>query len=338
MERRSKPFQSGFFRRVKGLRAAAVIVGVVGLMVLGAGFGQLLWPAHVTQQVVVSPTDGPSGGATPSSTEQFPHLVGLDEATARAAITSAGFTAAEIITTAKPAAGPEKFVIGQEPAPWSQAQPNLRKVTLTLSEQVQMPDLTGKPVEEARQLVTDLHGIAQIVRVVTADQPAGVVLSSDPPAGQPMPVGVTLNVSDGGESLSLSAIDSVDSSNCRPERDQSINGTVHAQAISCTPGSNERPAFIEFAIGRHATFLEGTLGMLDTAPVGLATIRIIGDGKVLSTHNLQFGTATPLRLDVRGVLRLRFEVVEPTDGDRPRVVLGDIRLVGNPDDLDQIGT
>ena len=77
--------------------------------------------------------------------------------------------------------------------------------------------------------------------------------------------------------------------------------------------------------------------MLDTGPVGTATIRVVGDGKVLATTDVKFGGSAPLHVLVRDVLRLRIEVTGPATAQLPRLVLGGVRLVGNPDDLDQIG-
>lgn len=321
--------------RLRRLTVAAVSMGVLGLLVLGAGLGQLLWPAHVTEQVVVSPASSETPGSA-ATIGQFPHVLGLDVATARAVIASAGFTQATVVTESVPASGPKDFVVRQDPAPYARLPLSTDRVTMTLSEPVTMPNLVGKSAEDAKRAVTDLFGVPQLVRVTTADQPAGVVLSTEPAAGAAMPVNVTVNVSDGGDSLSLLALNAVGSSRCDKAKDLSINGQQQTQALACWPGTADKPAYTEYAIGRHATFLDATVGMLDTAAVGTGTIRILGDGKVLATQEVRFGTAEPLHVTIRNVLRLRIEVSGPTSNTQPKVVLGGVRLVGNPDQLDQI--
>lgn len=316
------------------MTVAGISIGVLGLLVLGAGLGQLLWPAHVTQQVVVGPASATPGGA--ATTGQFPHVLGLHVGTARAAISSAGFTQVTVVTERVTAAGPKDFVVRQDPAPYTRLPLSLDTVRVTLSDPVKMPDLVGKSAEDAKRAVTDLLGVPQFVRVTTADQPAGVVLGTEPTAGADMPVNVTVSVSDGGESLSLLGLNAVGSSRCDEARDQSINGQLQAQALVCSPGTAERPAYVEYAIGRHATYLDATLGMLDTGPVGAGTIRVFGDGKVLATQDVRFGTAQPLHVTIRNVLRLRIEVSGPAASQQPRLVLGGVRLVGNPDQLDQL--
>jgi len=289
----------------------------------------------MTEQVVVAPTSEATQAA--SSSAQFPHVIGLDETTARSAIASAGFTDPTITVLRKPAAGPERFVVAQNPEPGSvQALASLG-VTLTLSTSVPMPNLVGKSVNDAKKAITDLYGVPQLVKVTTAESPSGVVISTEPAAGSAMTVEVTVRVSDGGQSLSLLDLSRVASSRCEEGTNLVIDGENQTQGLVCYPGVSDRPAYIEYAIGRHATYLDATLGMLDEGGQSDARVKVIGDGKALSTSEVRFGTKTALHVSVRGVLRLRIEVTGPSvSGTSPRLVLGDVRLVGNPDDLDQI--
>lgn len=320
----------------KRLRWAVWAIGVDGLLVLGAGLGQLFWPAQLTEQVVVAPTAEASQAA--GSSAQFPHVIGLDETTARSAIASAGFADPTVTIIHEPAAGPERYVVAQDPEPGSvQALTSLR-VTLTLSTSVSMPNVVGKSVDDAKKAITDLYGIPQLVKVTTAEAPSGVVLSTEPAAGSAMTVEVIVRVSDGGQSVSLLELTSVASSRCAKGTNLVIDGENQTQGLVCYPGVSDRPSYVEYAVGRHATYLDATLGMLDEGGQSDARVKVIGDGKVLSTSQIRFGTKTTLHVSVRGVLRLRIEVTGPSvSGTSPRLVLGDVRLVGNPDDLDQIG-
>ncbi len=320
----------------RGLKTAAWTLGVVGLLVVGAGLGQLAWPARGIQQVVVAPTAAPEAAV---SQGRFPHVTGLDENTARSVIATAGFGTASITTSTVPAAGPAGFVVRQEPAPGSEQQSDLTAVSLTLSQPVTTPPLVGLPADEAKRQVLELYGVPQLVRVTTAEQPAGIVLTSEPEAGAAMPVEVVLRVSDGGQALSLLDLQAVSSSRCSKGSELSINGQVQAHGLQCTPGNEDRPAIVEYAIGRRATYLAATVGMLDSAGMAGATLRVLGDGNALATVDVAFGAAQELRVDVTDVLRLRLEVTgAPSSGEAPRLVLGNVRLVGDPAELDQIGS
>lgn len=207
-----------------------------------------------------------------------------------------------------------------------------------MSSSVSMPNLVGKSVDDAKRAITDLYGIPQLVKVTTAEAPSGVVLSTEPAAGNAMTVEVTVRVSDGGQSLSLMDLSSVASSRCSKGTNLMIDGENQTQGLVCYPGVSDRPSYVEYAIGRHATFLDASLGMLDRGGQSDARVKVIGDGKTLSASEVRFGTKTTLHVSVRGVLRLRIEVTGPSaSGTAPQLVLGDVRLVGNPDDLDQIG-
>lgn len=312
------------------LKRVAGAVFAVGLIVLGAGLGQLLWPARVTIQEVVSP---PDPGATDAGVAlSLPSVEGLDERTARAAIADAGFGASTIVNSAVPAAGPAGFVVAQGPDAGSA---EASEIKLVISEAVTMPSLTGQPLEDAQRAIDGLFGVTQIERVTTADAPAGTVVSTVPAAGEPMTVDVTVRVADGGSSLSVLDLESVERSGCSAAKDVPVNGSVQTRALSCQVATG-RTGHVEYAIGRHAVYFESTAGLDDRRDQGTATLRVIGDGKTLATVPLSFGTTQNVRVEVRDVLRLRLEVTART-GERPAIVLGQPRLVGNPNELDVLG-
>lgn len=317
------------------LRLLAWLGAVLGTLLVGAGVGQLLWPATVTvQQVVVAPSA--EGSAAPQSLS-FPSVEGLDESTARAAIADAGFSGAKVTTTSVAAAGPAGFVVIQQPVAGTPSDPAAVTVSLTISREADMPDLTGKTLAEARAAVGTLWGVVQVESVTTADEPAGTVLSTVPKAGEPMTVEVTVRVADGGASLALVDLNAVGRSGCSEDADVSVNGALQSSALTCYAYAGRDPAYAEYAIGRHATYLEATIGLDDRGDTGEATLRVLGDGKRLAQHRVAFGTSRDIRVEVSGVLRLRLEVEGRTADARPQLVLGTVRLVGDPLQLDQIG-
>ena len=79
---------------------------------------------------------------------------------------------------------PAGRVIEQNPAAGTEAQPG-GSVDVTVSSgprQIAVPDVTGADVEPARQAIYDA-GFGYTVERVQSDQPAGRVVSTDPPAG-----------------------------------------------------------------------------------------------------------------------------------------------------------
>ena len=92
-------------------------------------------------------------------------------------------------------------------------------------------------------------------------------------------------------------------------------------ALVCT-ASARTAASAEYTLGRHAVVLDAQLGISDRASApGPATVTILADGAI-----------TPVHLSVAGVLRLRLEVTTTSTSGLP-VVLGEVRVVGAPDDI-----
>ncbi|MDO9354287.1 MAG: Stk1 family PASTA domain-containing Ser/Thr kinase [Solirubrobacteraceae bacterium] len=115
---------------------------------------------------------------------------------ARDRIESAGFTtkvrreASEEIDSGN--------VIETSPSGGSIAQLN-RPVTIVVSsgaKKVELPDLTGQPVDAARSQLAELGLVPSVVEQESAEREAGTVLSTDPKAGADVKVGdsVTVNV------------------------------------------------------------------------------------------------------------------------------------------------
>lgn len=321
--RRSRPW----------LKIGAVLLALLGLLTLGAGLGQLWWPATVVRQEVVVRAESSAEGGIEAV---FPSVVGLDESTAMAAISDAGFSGAEVSVAASQAAGPEGFVVEQTPVAGS-AGHEVTQIVLTVSRETVMPGVVGLDVEAAQAKIEALWGVVQLNKVTTADHPVGTVIATSPAEGEPMSVEVTLDVASGGDSLSLLEIDSVERSGCSTTSAVSVNGTSHDTAVVCEASQGrDRASFVEYAIGRHAVYFRTTVGMDDTGARAGGRVRVVGDGTVLTDQKITFGTASELEVEVRGVLRLRIEVWG-TDAEEPDLVLGSPVLVGNPGDLDQIG-
>jgi hypothetical protein len=84
--------------------------------------------------------------------------------------------------------------------------------------------------------------------------------------------------------------------------------------------------YAEYNLGRRGSRLTATLGITDTAPSdSTAYVTIYGDDRVLgSPYTIRSGAPKPIRLNVDGVLHLKF-MCSPKVGQegRFRLALGD---------------
>jgi eukaryotic-like serine/threonine-protein kinase len=163
-------------------RYGAKIATVVGVLILII--------AIVVGFIALRPKD--SGGDKP--TVEVPNVVGQPFDQASATLTAAGFEVARVDEVSSSV--PVDSVISQDP----DSGLLLAKggtVTLTVSSrQVTIPDLVGKPFEEAQAALQKIGLTATRVDAESPDKAAGTVLSTDPAAGTVVDKGsaVTVNV------------------------------------------------------------------------------------------------------------------------------------------------
>lgn len=318
-------------------KIAGRILAVLGIALIAIAIQNWVFPRHATE-IQVTQGQGSDAAAEGSQALSVPDVVGLDERTARTVLRDAGLDAQALEILPQPAAGAAGFVVSQQPDPGTsvKAGETPPKISLAVSTQAAMPDVVGLPRDQAADAVEKLYGAVQVSMVASADRPAGSVLSSEPAAGQPMPVGVTLKVADGGTSLALASLDGLEAARCRQISQAVINGAKQGVSLGCTPASSSgkpAPASIEYAIARAAKYLTFTAGIEDTAKPTSAEIEVFGDGRPLAKEAVSYGSARTVRVDVAGVLRLRI-VATTSSAETVELVLGDGKLVGNPDAMD----
>ncbi len=135
------------------------------------------------------------GGEDEPPTVTVPSVVGDPEQTARVKLSQAGLQV-EVVREPSDSA-PEDEVIAQDPAAGREV-PQDSTVTLNVStgpEAVQVPDLRGKTLDEARALLADLDlEVGQITRTDAPDVAEDEVISSDPAAGTDAAPGSKVNL------------------------------------------------------------------------------------------------------------------------------------------------
>ncbi len=152
-------------RRRPGMYALLTIAVLAALGLLGYGLSQAF-----------------TGDTTPKVT--VPSVVGDPVQTARVKLSQARLTV-EVTTEASDTA-PKDEVIAQDPSAGSQVATS-SKVTLTVSagpEAVQVPDLRGKTLDEAKGVLADLGlDVGSITKTDAPDVAENEVISSDPSGG-----------------------------------------------------------------------------------------------------------------------------------------------------------
>lgn len=127
----------------------------------------------------------------------IPAVIGMSRELAINALEAAGFDAGDV--TERPSNEPRGAVIDARPRPGTQA-PMPSAVALTLSSgptTVLVPDVIGRPVSEASQLLRQVGLVAGDVSYASMADAAAVVVSQSPPAGSQAASGSRVNMSVG---------------------------------------------------------------------------------------------------------------------------------------------
>jgi PASTA domain-containing protein/NPCBM/NEW2 domain-containing protein len=265
----------------------------------------------------------------------MPNVLGLDEQTARRALADAGLATTRIATKRQPYVGEKGVVVDQDPAPG--AETNQGKFLLTLSVPAQMPTLSGRSLEDARQALGELG--AGVV-VGTRYQPGAsenTVLETHPLPGRALSGRARLIVAESPSSVFLSQLNAIDS-NCGTET-LNVAGAVRRDALVCEPGTDS-PATMEYLLNRRVASFTSVLGLGDRgAPDTPITFTAFVDGRRVLAQTLGFGQARRVRIPVVGALRIRLEAsvrAVGSSGQQPEAVFADARFLGGRSAIDAL--
>jgi serine/threonine-protein kinase len=160
-----------------------------------------------------------------------PNVVGQPVAAAEKALTDEGF---EVRKAYENSDQPVDQVLRQDPGAGEEAEEG-STVTITLSqgvEQVEVPDVTGKTVDEASQILTQDGFVPNPVAVENNDVEEGRVINTDPPAGTEAGKGatVTINYSQGPSTIAIPDVKGQSESDARNALSGAgFTGTIQAQ-------------------------------------------------------------------------------------------------------------
>ncbi len=130
--------------------------------------------------------------STGASSTTVPNVVGLDAAAAQAALTGAGFEVAVSYTV--DAANPTGKISLQKPEADAKAKKH-SKVTIFWSVPGSIPDVAGRPLDEAKQmLIASGYQIGNIAETADSSLEPGHVVRTEPEAGSALKPGESVNI------------------------------------------------------------------------------------------------------------------------------------------------
>jgi hypothetical protein len=306
-------------------RAMAGMVAL-GLVLVGVALGRLVFPIHTVGDVgaVVIPTST----SLATSTLVMPDITGLTVDQANRVLTDAGLVLPKVATEPTPQAGSPGLVVSQSPGAGSSLPaPQGVAVALKVSGPGQLPDVSGKSLQAARDELAELGVAVTIEEAIAADKPAGQVLSTSPAAGAALSPQVLLRVASAGDAVYLTDLKEVARTACGGTASAVVNGQDLRSALVCQPSARQA-ASIEYSLGRHGTSFDASIGIPDRSPPGTATLTLSGDGKDLGTFTAKSGEVTAIHTPVAGVLRLTIVVTTTAPGST-QVAIGEARIVGS---------
>ena len=256
----------------------------------------------------------------------MPDVRGLTEADARQVISDAGYDPASVKISNVPSVLTTGTIAAQDPAAGTK---NPTAITLSLPAPALMPDLAGKPLDEASRTLSSMGAQPLVNRVYDPKTTPGSIISSEPPSGAALTATPTLIVAGAPGSIPLSS--SKATGNCGTISTGSINGAPITGGISCNARSEASTTF--WILGRTLNRLKAVVGFEDRADKdSRARVKMTADGKVILDEELAYGEGHNLDADVTNVLRLEIEVTASTasgtSGSAP-IVLGNATLLGS---------
>lgn len=201
---------------------------------------------------------------------------------------------------------------------------------------VTMPDLVGMTLGEARDKLPRSMDV-QVIEQVDENTPDGTVLSHEPAAGEDVDNTVKLVVARPAVTVYL---DSVPPSAGRwGTSDQAftvgIGGKQYLHALGTVMGSycTSYPEVVEYNLSKGYRRLVAAAGISDNAEDAAMKVQleVFGDGRLLISEPIEFGSVVDLDVDLTNVLRLKFQWLvtsaSETCGDNT-FALGEAKLLG----------
>lgn len=318
----------------------ASIAALYSIALIGAGviIGWVAFsrttPTPPTTEVVQVPI-------VPETSDEvtMPDVRGLDESTARTALTDSGIPADVITVATRPAAGTVGVVVIQDPA-YGTAAPT--QVLLTVSTEAAVPDVIGQPEDDATTELMALGARVEVKREYDPNTDPGLVLATDPKAGKPITDAVTLTVAETAGSAYLTQLPTVDGSNRCSTTTAILGGQQYDQSLECSAGI--QPTDYTWLLADKTTTFEATIGVPDDGDqTATATVEILVDGTRKTSGTVSYTKPLPVTVDTKGGTQLTVRLTRPETTDdtgfsssSTTVVIADGRLLGSTEGISEL--
>lgn len=189
-----------------------------------------------------------------------------------------------------------------------------------------MPDLVGEDATEIKDLLP--RGTAVEVKQEPAEDDAdiGLVMATDPAAGEEIDGPVTVTVGEARPTVLLSELEPIDSEGANLERETvTFGGVSKPNSLIVTPSSwSDEPSRTTYALSKKYDTLTFDMGIGDTdlnadTP---RTIKVRLDRVEEGTYTATFNTITPVEIDVSDAVQIEIEYVTADGDDELPVYLG----------------
>ena len=306
-----------------GAIAGIALVGSAGLFGAGFGTGWIVSngvAAGGADRGTNLPTAAPNIPGF-NAAVLMPDVRGLAPDDAKQVLADAGIDVATVTVNTRPSAGLSGLVIAQVPAFGVGDPPT---VSLLVSAPATVPNVVGQSATDA---ITNLNILGAQIRRLSVFVPGsavGIVTTTDPAPGAPLPEIVTLSVTAAPASVNLATLHIT--GDCNESDTVAMNGKDWSKAAVCSSSPSGSSA--SWTVSKAVDQVSGTLGITDNeSPGATATVQIMGDGVVLGTYILVRGTPAPFALITTGIGTLSVKCVSTTF--RPAVVVGDFTALGS---------
>lgn len=320
------------------LRRALLATLAIAVLGLGACSG-----SGSDDEVASGSATESQGGSSSSQDEEtttteaeeltMPDLLGMTEDEARAELIDLGVDEATISVEEQESLEDAGTIIEQVPSDGTEITGGT--ISLTVATPIgPMPDFVGQPIAEVREWAEERGLTIRETTVLDDTLAEGEVISTTPEAGQPPSAEIAVEVASLPIVGAIADLEVTQNEGCYnfDTGEASVNGDFLEASLVIQPyRDSDRRCSIEYDFGRDWEQLKGTIGLEDSSDTATKMrLQIYGDEKELLNTVTEFGTSTPLDLDVTGVLRVKIVVTHLAGEDTGLLVLGNLRRIGSP--------
>lgn len=273
------------------------------------------------------PGDGTDGSGGEEGPVTMPDLIGDPIEDARSALHELG--AVEVSVEEEDSGELPGTVLAQRPSPTARIDGEVLLIVAAVP--AALPDLVGRPLDEALPLLAALGIEAEVTEVLDEDRTDRTIVDQSPDADAPYRPQMDLVVARRGVGRYL-----VDLTSVEGEIDRvgvaTVDGQEYTRSLVHSLDSYRRDTDqIGYDLGRRFERFAATVGLSDDSGTDdRVRFEVMGDGTVIAEATLGLGESEVLDVDVTDVLRLELISTRLSDPSDPDAVFADARVVGLP--------